>query len=159
MFPISPHQDPVLTKLVKYVADYLNTAWTDQCIVRHTEIYDAYGVPHDSYPLLKIYRRYARATISDDQRDTELTLSYSLLNVQVQKTPAIANWINVNIIHALQQYRFDFPNHFVIDDRITCRYRTVLQLGEIIYQVETDFSITKETAGSCDDTTAELCEC
>ena len=146
---ITPLQDPTLSSLVSYVANYLNNAWKQNLIVRHTEIYDAFGVPHDRYPLLKIYRRYSRSTINDEERSTEVTLAYCLLNTQIEKTPAIANWINVTIIHALQAYRYENPSLFEIEDPITCRYRTVLQLGEIVYQVEVDFSIDNETAQGC----------
>lgn len=146
---ITPLQDPTLSHLVTYIADYLNQAWQHHLIVRHTEIYDAFAVPHDHYPLLKIYRRYSRNTIDDEERATEISLAYCLLNTQIQQTPAIANWVNVNVIHALQKYRYEHPSLFEISESITCRYRTVLQLGEIVYQIEVDFSLANETALGC----------
>ena len=155
--PITPLNDPTLLKLVGYVADYLNQAWQQHLIVRHTEIYDAFAVPFDRYPLLKIYRRYSRNTINDEERTTEVSLAYCLLNAQITKTPAIANWININVIHALQKYRFEHPSLFEIDNNITCRYRTMIQLGEIVHQIEIDFSILNETAQACQDFSNPCC--
>jgi hypothetical protein len=145
---ITPLEDPILRKLVLFVADFLNQRWS-QPVVKHTEIYDAFGVPHDSFPFLKVYRRYTRASLENSQRDTEITLAYCLLNVQISQTPAIANWIDINAREALRQFKFNNPGLFDIDNSISCRYRTILQLGEIVYQIELDFTLSNESNTAC----------
>lgn len=154
-FAITPNEDPNLRKIVLYVANFLNDRYSrqyqqeNQLIVRHTEIYDAFGVPNDSYPLLKIFRRYSRGELENSHRDSEVTLSYCLLNTQIRQTPAIANWIDINVREALARFKFEHPGIFEINNSISCRYRTVLQLGEIVYQIDLDFSLSNESNVVC----------
>lgn len=132
-----------------YVADFLNQQWESEPVVRHTEIYDAFTVPHDSYPLLKIYRRYSRSTLDNSERDSEITLTYCILNVQINQTPAIANWVDINIREALSTFQFENPGLFQIDNAISCQYKTVIQLGEIVYQIDLNFTIANESNTAC----------
>jgi hypothetical protein len=159
-FPISPLEDPNLRQIVLYIANFLNDRFgtqsldnpliaPGQMIVKHTEIYDAFTVPSDSYPLLKIYRRNSRGQLDNSRRDSDITISYCLLNTQIRQTPAIANWIDLNIREAINQFKFDHPGIFEINNSISCRYRTVLQLGEIVYQVELDLSLDNESNSVC----------
>lgn len=160
-FQITPREDPNLRKIVLYVADFLNNRYQNQVessgltnlenqlIVRHTEIYDAFEVPHDSFPLLKIYRRYSQGQLENSHRESKITLSYCLLNSQIRQAPAIANWVDINAREALAQFTFEHPGVFEINSSITCDYRTLLQLGEIVYQVDLSFSLGNESNLSC----------
>jgi hypothetical protein len=156
-FAVSPNEDPNLRQIVLYVANFLNDRFLEQSgsslpgqmIVKHTEIYDAFAVPNDSYPLLKIFRRNSRGELESSRRDSDITLSYCLLNTQIRQTPAIANWIDINAREALSRFKFDHPGIFEINNNISCRYRTVLQLGEIVYQIDLDFSLDNESNSVC----------
>ena len=145
MQPLTPNQDPTLNRLVIYVANYLNNSYTERVVVRSTRCYDAFLVPHNEFPLLKIYRISDRHSLNSTLTDSRITVAYCLLNVVLEEIPGIMRWVSVKLGEALRCFKLENPGLIEFDESFSVRYRTVMQLGEIIYQLEADFSISDES--------------
>lgn len=138
---LSPELDPICKDIVDFLAHELNLAYTKENIVRSVRHYDAYNVPFQSYPLLKVYRLSDTFSIDNSIRESQMGLSYCLLNAELDRLPGITNWVAETITYLLRKYSLHKQGCLEITGGIRASYKTLLQLGQIIYQIDFTFGL------------------
>lgn len=138
---LTPQFDPICTDLADFLAVTLNEAYPQENIVRSVRHYDAYTVPLQSYPLLKVYRLSDVFSIDNSIRNSQMGLAYCLANTDLDRLPGVTNWVSENIILGLRKYNLHKQGCLEILGDIRANYRTLLQLNQFIYQIDFSFSI------------------
>lgn len=141
MAKLSPETDPLCADIAKFVATNLNEAYTKELIVRSIKHYDAYNVPFQNYPLLKVYRTYDNFSIEHGLFDSQLGLAYCLLNAELDRLPGITSWVAEHVILNLRKYNLYRNGYIEITGGIRANYRTLFQLNQLIYQIDFSFGI------------------
>lgn len=141
-------EDKILTELVTYIKDELNrnNPIENTTIVKSTRNYDAFNVPIQDFPLLKIYRQRTQY-LNNNKRISNLQLQYGLVIPDQEKLLPYLNWVDNQINKALSQtvWRIDI----IIDkNNKNCDYRVLMnELGIPIYSfLRFNFNITE---GNC----------
>lgn len=150
MAKLSPETDPLCADIAKFVATKLNDAYPKELIVRSVKHYDAYNVPYQNYPLLKVYRTLDSYSIDGGIFDSQIGLAYCLLNAELDRLPGISSWVAENVILNLRLYSFYRSGYLEIANSIRANYRTLLQLNQLIYQIDFNFGIKGSIDAICD---------
>lgn len=132
------------------VADYLkeelnrlNPLKDNFTIVKSTRCYDAFNIPLQDFPVLKVYRN-ATTYPTDNQRGIEsLSGQYGLIMPDQERLLPLLAWIDKQIADALRQMHFRINIFNTPDALLRSTYRTVIsELGIPVYSfLRFDFSI------------------
>lgn len=138
---LTPESDPICSDLGLFLATKLNEAYEDATIVRSIRQYDAYDVPFQDHPLLKVYRTSDIFSFDNSIRETQMGVAYCLVNTELAKLPGVTNWVAETVVIALREYGLHKQGCVQVVGAIQANYRTLLQLGELIYQIDFRFGI------------------
>lgn len=137
----TPITDPLCFDLAAFLKEGLNREYPEKQIVRSIREYDAYDVPFNDFPLLKVYRLIDTFNTEDPGKiENQLQVSYCLVNVDIQDMPGIAYYISRKMVRHLLIYSAT-RNTYKLFGQIQSRYRTMLQLNQLIYQVDLNFNV------------------
>jgi len=138
---MTPERDEVLDDLARFITNELNTAYREHKVVETYRTYDAFQVPNQGYPLLKVFRTSDRLSFDDSISDTNISIAYCLLAPTLEMLPGLTKWVTYQMRAILQAYSMNLAGRLKFDQRFSVRYRTLYQLGEIIYQLDFDLSL------------------
>lgn len=138
-------EDKILTKIVTFIKEDLNrnNPIENTIIVKSTRNYDAFNIPVQDFPLLKIYRQRTQY-INNNKRLSSLQLQYGLVLPDQEKLVPYLNWVDNQINKILSQSIWRI-NVFIDKNNKSCDYRVLLnELGIPIYSfLRFNFNITE----------------
>lgn len=103
-----PFTDRTCTHLAEYLRDWLNAKHPQELIVKSVRAYDAFNVPYQEYPLLKVYRMSKEGTINRNTKTrSQIAISYILVLPDLEQLTPVLNWVGDQIMDALAAYRID----------------------------------------------------
>lgn len=141
-------QDITCNKIAEYLKYKLNAAnpLEGLVIVNSTRSYDAFSVPVQDFPLLKVYRNSTQYRPSQ-VRQSRLTAQYGLILPDQERLLPLLNWVDDQISRALSYIKQDI-NVFVDQASKSCDYRTLSnELGTPVYSfLRFNFVVTE---GNC----------
>lgn len=127
--------DTTLDIIINYLKNYLNSANPieySQPIVKSTRNYDAFNIPVQDFPLLKIYRLKSNYRASN-LRISQIQLQYGLILPDLEFLLPRLNWIDFKISEALT-YSRELINIFIQPGSKSCDYRTLInEIGTPVY--------------------------
>lgn len=139
MIELTLDTDPLVENLGDYIAEQINAAYPDREIVRTIRYYDAYLVPSQSFPLLKVFRESQREEADNPLQTVNINIAYCLNMVDIDIQAGISTYITRQIIDAVKRYALEFKCFKLIGE-FSSRYRSLYQMGEFIHQ--SDINIT-----------------
>ncbi len=128
------YTDPPLETLATYLRNWLNAEFTrqyptvGQAIVKSYRTYDAFNVPYDQYPLLKVYRMFEDCSLEDEKDDVTIVVSYSLVYPELERLSPLIVWVRKEIGNALKTRRITHRTcqPVLTSPRYRAEYRTML---------------------------------
>jgi hypothetical protein len=140
--------DKNLEYIVKFLKEELNriNPIPNTIIVKSTRCYDAFNVPFQDFPLLKIYRQRS-SYMPSNKRISSLQIQYGLVLPDQERLLPYLNWVDHNINRILSQSLWRI-NTFIVNSSKNCDYRVLLnELGIPVYSfLRFNLSITE---GDC----------
>ncbi len=140
--------DKNLLKIAEYLRDELNriNPIKNTIIVKSIRNYDAFNVPVQDFPLLKVYRQRS-SYLPNNKRVSSIQLQYGLVIPDQEMLLPYLNWIDHNINRILSQATYRI-NIFIQPTSKSCDYRVLLsELGIPVYSfLRFNFTITE---GDC----------
>lgn len=110
-------QDKLCYHLAGYTAKYINDKFTKAYpttnikIIRSVRAFNAYGIPIDQLPLLKIYRLQEQYRIKSPHYTAELSAEYYIPYPYVERLSGILPFVSQTFVEALYSYN---RNHKVM---------------------------------------------
>ena len=141
-------EDKVLTKIVTFIKEELNrnNPIDNTIVVKSTRNYDAFNVPIQDFPLLKIYRQRTNY-LNNNKRISSIQLQYGLVLPDQERLVPYLNWVDNQINKILSQsiWRIDV---FIDKNSKNCDYRVLInELGIPVYSfLRFNFNIVE---GNC----------
>ena len=150
---ITPNKDETISYLAEYLFEYINKEFTTfieanpglrsslgDIAVRSYKTYDAYEPSTTAFPLLKVYRVNDVWKPGKLTRNSNVSISYSLVVPQQDKLMPFLNWVSFQINKLLLT-----PSCKVkIEPGVRVQYRTMMnEVGQNIYSfLRADITIT-----------------
>lgn len=121
-----PFVDPACQRLANYLYQHLNAAYPEQTIVQSVRYYDAFNVPANDYPLLKVYRLQDRGSIQQNDAQCSAVISYGLILPDMDKLAPIMAWMRKRMRLYLAAFTIECPGFPRLADEYSAEYRTML---------------------------------
>lgn len=150
---ITPDKDEAINYLAEYLFEYINKEFKSfieanpglraslgDVAVRNYRTYDAYEPSTTAFPLLKVYRVNDVWKPGKLIRESNVSISYSLVVPQQDKLMPFLNWISFQINQLLLS-----PSCKVkVEPGVRVQYRTMMnEVGQNIYSfIRADITIT-----------------
>lgn len=141
------NEDYLTGHLANYLRDELNRRGYSEGltvpIINSYRLYDAFNVPVQDYPLIKVFRTSSQYTASN-KRISSLQIHYGLVMPNLEELLPYLNWVDYNINEVLSFALHDI-NVFIEPTSKRCEYRTLMnELGIPIYSfLRFSFNVTE----------------
>jgi hypothetical protein len=159
--------NPINNLLIDYpcqtIADYLkeelnrlNPLKEEFTIVKSTRCYDAFNIPLQDFPCLKIYRVSTNYSTPNKRGVASLSGQYGLIMPDQERLLPVLHWIDENLADAFRQLHYRTNTFLVPGSLVRTSYRTVVsELGIPVYAfLRFDFSVFTDNDAS---PTSRLC--
>lgn len=101
----NPLEDQSCKEIAEFLKRHLNEAYTDRVVVQGTRYYDAFNVPYNEFPLLKVYRLSDQWERNENVRESQGVISYSLVLPDQETLAPIMAWVSRHINELLIAHR------------------------------------------------------
>jgi hypothetical protein len=118
-------------------------------IINSYRLYDAFNVPVQDFPLIKVFRTSSQYTVSN-KRLSSIQVHYSLVLPNLEVLLPYLNWVDYNINEVLSFALHDITV-FIEPTSKRCEYRTLMsELGTPIYSfLRFSFNVTEGQPTIC----------